>query len=82
VNAVELYIAEALAVHAILDDLGAPREYDGQKLSMSQRLEMIRKDIKGSPVTSGSCTSRRSCGAYADTPDRQRRCRVPALRSR
>jgi hypothetical protein len=47
VNAVELYIAEALAVHAILDDLGAPREYDGQKLSMSQRLEMIRKDIKG-----------------------------------
>lgn len=39
-GAMDLYIAEARAVHAVCDSAGVPREWHGEKLSMSQRVEL------------------------------------------
>jgi hypothetical protein len=39
IDALGIYTREALAIHEILDELGVPREHDGEKLSMSQRMK-------------------------------------------
>lgn len=46
-GAYDLYIAECNAMHALLDDLGAPRELRDEKLTPSQRLGILKTDILG-----------------------------------
>lgn len=38
---IDLYVREALAVHASCDECGIPRTHDGSPLSMSQRVAML-----------------------------------------
>lgn len=42
-SASQFVTMEILRVHYLLDQVGVPREVDGEKQSMSQRLEMYLK---------------------------------------
>jgi hypothetical protein len=47
----EFYIAEAEHVHRLMDEAGIPRESFGERLSMSQRVELLVLELKSKEVS-------------------------------
>lgn len=55
----EFYTAEALAAHAAMDKTSVPRTLNGEKLSLSQRVEIMADALRGATNALTDCAGRR-----------------------